>query len=276
LAGLLFDDHGERMTPSHAVKNGKRYRYYVSQSLITQSRGVAPQGRRIPAGDIEHLVAGRMRAFISSEPEVFAAIRSHVDEAAMQKRLIGQATALSRSWPDQSPAEIRGLLRAMVARIELHQDKLDIRLVPERLLEVLAGGPPGPAPASEAAPNVGSLTLSVPVRLTRAGMEIKMLIDGAGARKATPDPSLIKLIAKAQAMQGRLMCGGDTIGAIADDAGVSSSYFTRLVRLSFLAPDITKAIVEGRHPPELTARRLIGDTRLPLDWGEQRTALGFA
>jgi len=31
LAGMLFDGHGNRMTPSHAVKKGTRYRYYVSE-----------------------------------------------------------------------------------------------------------------------------------------------------------------------------------------------------------------------------------------------------
>ena len=62
---------------------------------------------------------------------------------------------------------------------------------------------------------------------------------------------------------------------IAQSAGVSRNYFTRLVKLSFLAPDITTAIVEGRHPPDLTASRLINHTRLPFDWKEQRTALGF-
>ena len=66
------------------------------------------------------------------------------------------------------------------------------------------------------------------------------------------------------------------LGGIADEAGVSSSHFTRLVRLSFLAPDITKAIVEGRQPPGLTARRLMRDIILPLEWGEQRTALGLS
>jgi len=53
LAGLLHDDRGERMTPSHAVKRGTRYRYYVSRSLVTGSRSAAPMGHRIPAGEIE-------------------------------------------------------------------------------------------------------------------------------------------------------------------------------------------------------------------------------
>ena len=60
LAGLLYDDHGDRMTPSHAVMNGKRYRYYVSRALTTRRREAVPNGRRIPAGDIEQIVAYRM------------------------------------------------------------------------------------------------------------------------------------------------------------------------------------------------------------------------
>ena len=55
-----------------------------------------------------------------------------------------------------------------------------------------------------------------------------------------------------------------------------ASYATRLFRLTLLAPDIVSAILGGKHPPELTARKLMGDTRLPLDWNEQRQSLGFA
>jgi hypothetical protein len=46
--------------------------------------------------------------------------------------------------------------------------------------------------------------------------------------------------------------------------------------LTFLAPDITKAILEGRHPEDLNAARLMRSTRFPLSWREQRKALGFA
>ena len=217
-----------------------------------------------------------MLAFLSSEPELFEAIQSHVDGAAEQKRLIEQAAVLSRRWPDQSPAETRGLLRALVTRIELHPDKVDIRLMPERLDEVLAGGYPGLAPASESVQNMATVTLSVPARLKRAGMEMKLIVEGASDRKGTLDPGLIKLIVRARALQERFIRGGNTIGGIAAEAGVSRSHFTRVVRLSFLAPDITKAIVEGRHPPGLTARRLMREILLPLEWGEQRAALGFS
>ena len=56
---------------------------------------------------------------------------------------------------------------------------------------------------------------------------------------------------------------------------MSSSYFTRLLRLSFLAPDITQTILQGRHPVDLNARKLMADTRAPIDWQEQRARLGF-
>ncbi len=60
---------------------------------------------------------------------------------------------------------------------------------------------------------------------------------------------------------------------IAAEQVISSSYVTRLLRLAFLAPDIATAILNGRHPPELTANRLMDDTRLPLDWIAQHERL---
>jgi site-specific DNA recombinase len=63
---------------------------------------------------------------------------------------------------------------------------------------------------------------------------------------------------------------------LAEREGVSRSYFTRLVRLSYLASDITRAILDGRQPRDLTAEKLLEHSRLPLAWHDQRTALGFA
>ena len=60
---------------------------------------------------------------------------------------------------------------------------------------------------------------------------------------------------------------------IAAEQGISGSYVTRLLRLAFLAPDIVTAILNGRHPPQLTANRLMDDTRLPPDWAAQRELL---
>ncbi len=50
---------------------------------------------------------------------------------------------------------------------------------------------------------------------------------------------------------------------------------TRVLHLAYLAPDIVTAILDGRQPAGLSARRLLTGLRLPLDWTEQRQVLGF-
>jgi hypothetical protein len=57
LTGKLFDETGERLTPSHAVKGNRRYRYYVSRSLMKGAAGTSPQGWRIPASEVERNLA---------------------------------------------------------------------------------------------------------------------------------------------------------------------------------------------------------------------------
>src|SRR3954447_12233433 len=57
---------------------------------------------------------------------------------------------------------------------------------------------------------------------------------------------------------------------VAQAENLIPSYVTRLVRLTFLAPDITASILSGRHDPDLTASRLMADTRFPIDWKDQR------
>jgi len=120
--------------------------------------------------------------------------------------------------------------------------------------------------------------LSVPIELRRSGREIKMLIEGPDPfATAKPDARLIKLLIRARRFNATLVdSDGVPFAALAKREGVSPSYFTRLVRLSYLAPDITQAILDGRQPRDLTADKLLAHSRLPLTWHEQRRVLGFA
>jgi hypothetical protein len=87
----------------------------------------------------------------------------------------------------------------------------------------------------------------------------------------------VRLLVRASIIRQRLFEERSlTLEEIAKSEGVVPSYATRLFRLTLLAPDIVNTILNGGHPPELTARRLMDDTRLPLDWNEQRRSLGFA
>jgi hypothetical protein len=120
--------------------------------------------------------------------------------------------------------------------------------------------------------------LSIPVRPRRSGREIKLRIDGTDPfATAKPDARLVKLLIKACRFNAALLSGDAvSFAALAKRGGVSPSYFTRVVRLSHLAPDLTQAILDGRQPRDLTADKLLAHSRLPLAWHEQRTVLGFA
>jgi hypothetical protein len=170
-------------------------------------------------------------------------------------------------------ARKRAVLTALIERIEVRVDQIDIRLRPPRLSALL----------DVAATSVQGVTddeteiLSVPVRLRRAGREIRMVIDGTDPFAVKPDARLIKLLLRARRFKATLAQGeGIPFAALARREGVSRSYFTRLVRLSYLAPDITQAILDGRQPRDLTAEKLLDHSRLPLAWHDQRTMPGFA
>ena len=88
---------------------------------------------------------------------------------------------------------------------------------------------------------------------------------------------MVRLLVKAQHVRASLfLTNGPTISEVAKRKRVGRSYITRVLRLSWLAPDIVRAIVDGRHPPALTAATLIQRSPLPLDWPTQRVVLGFA
>jgi hypothetical protein len=278
LAGLLFDHMGAPMTATHAVKGGKRYRYYVSRRLITETRDASPGAQRIPAGDLEQLVADRLRRWLNDRQELFTTLRQAAalpPGAEEQHRLIRKAEQLAQRWSALSTSEQRGILRSVFTRVEVHQDRIEAHLSPPELRTLLLGDPL-PALASAPAPSAMPLVLSVPATLRRAGREMALLIEGSSP-PPEPNPALIKLIAKAHGV-GHALTNGHflSVAAYAEREGLSKSYVARLVRLVYLAPPIVTAILDGRQPPKLTATRLMQDTRLPLAWAEQEHELGFS
>ena len=277
LAGLIYDDAGAPMTPSHANKKGTRYRYYVSQTLVRGNRRGAPRGRRVPAGDLEALVEDRLWHFLMSAAEVLAAIESVDLDAADRAELLTRSHDLASRWAKIEPPEKRSVLMALVERIDLMRETLEIRILPRRLPSVLGDESNWSDMRRLADEDEPSITFTIPARLKRAGMETRLLIDGDGAGagvRTRRDHSLHRLLAQAHHYQALVMRdGGRTMVELAAEAGVGSSYFTRILRLSFLAPDITKMILRDRQPIELTARHLGSDTRLPIAWKDQRVLL---
>ena len=278
LVGMAFDETGERLTPTHAVKKGTRYRYYVSSSLITGTAASQSNGRRIPAGNLENLVITKLRTFLADKGAILDAIKNKHPVGVGQTRLIGRGREIAEELGKLAPDQVRGTLMALLSRVDIKSDRVEINIPRSRLVALLAARAidvPAQEGQTDSDPN-DILTLTVMARLQRVGREMRMLVENADDQ-TTAYPGLLRIVARAHDIQARLIQNTDlTVHVIAGQERVSANYVYRLLRLPSLAPDIITAIVNGKNPPQLTAKRLMRLTpQIPVDWTAQRKLLGF-
>jgi hypothetical protein len=277
LAGLIFDGDGNRMTPTHAVKSGKRYRYYVSRPLITGARADDAAGLRVPAAEIEHIVTNRIRRVFAEPASVFEIIGAEAGEPLLQQDLMARAAELAAEWARMSPLRMRVILLALVQRVDVRADEVIIHLRPRRLTALLDDRPT--AADSQAIDDEPTLPLTHPVQLRRAGQEVRMVIDHTDpfAPAPKPDPALIRLVVRAHRFHDMLVKHkAGKFNDLAKREKLNRSYFSRLLRIAYLAPDITADILNGHQPAGLTTTALIKRAELPISWCEQRRTFGFA
>jgi DNA invertase Pin-like site-specific DNA recombinase len=278
LVGMAFDETGERLTPTHAVKKGTRYRYYVSTSLITGAARSQSNGRRIPAGNLENLVITKLRTFLADKGAILDAIKNKHPDGVGQTRLIGRGREIAEELGKLAPHRVRGTLMALLSRVDIKPDRVEINIPRSRLVALLAARGidlTTQEGQTDSGPN-DVLTLTVMARLQRVGREMRMLVENTDDQ-TTADPGLLRIVARAHDIQARLIQNTDlTVHVIASQERVSANYVYRLLRLPSLAPDIITAIVNGKNPPQLTAKRLMRLTpQIPVDWTAQRKLLGF-
>ena len=290
LTGILVDAGGQPMTPTHAIKKGVRYRYYVSRRLITGTRGEEENdqatGQRIPAANLERLVVQRLRSFFADPGAVFESLPRRRRDAPSQRLANAAATEIVRALDDRREDAWNMNFRPMIVRVRVGLDRIDVDLSAERLVGRLlqtsndeSGPGKGdylPSCGNKSDPAESVVRLAAPAELKRSGKEMKFIVErDTNARAA--DPSLTRLIVRAHRLMRRLAENpGSTLEDIASRENMGGPYAARLIRLNHLAPDIVAAILDGKQPASLTANKLIADTRLPLDWCAQRTVLGFA
>src|SRR5207244_4170763 len=141
---------------------------------------------RIPAAEIEHVVTSRVRQWLLDPGSIYQATR--LPDSSTQRRLIARAGEIGKSWPELPGTRQRALLTALIERIDVGSNQIDIHCHPTRLaalLDVVTRPSPG---AMEDETQI----MSVPVRRRRCGREIRMLIDGADPfATAKPDARLV-------------------------------------------------------------------------------------
>ena len=213
---------------------------------------------RLPAAELECAVVDAVRSLLTDERTIMAL--PQVEAQAIVRRRHA-AHALATKMEKAGKAELREQLRSLGSAILVHPDRIECSISQRLLVARLDKVPPAPEDDGV------RLALIIRTKVDRRGHNLKLVLRSEKDRPPKVNPTLIQLLCKAEAARAQLFADGE--------ATRRDLKLERLARLAFLAPDIMSAIIEGRHPPALTTRRMMQLPRIPLDWRSQRQALGF-
>lgn len=211
LAGKLFDETGDRLTPSHSRKNGKRLRYYISRRLVKDRSRKHPDAWRLPADQVESLLA--------------ELIKQHLTRPGAAAMLTADLTAAELSvLTEKLQVQFGGKERlALIERVDLRPGSLTVRL-DESMLAKRLGSKPEQI-------NLVELTIEAPFQMRRRGVELKLHL---GAAPAEIDKTLVQNIAKGRSWLA-MVIAGKTFSEIADIEGVSKRRVQDVTNLALLA-----------------------------------------
>ena len=241
LTGRLFDDRGNRMSPTHTNKQGARYRYYVSHALLQNRKAEAGSIARVPAPEIESLMCNGVRRHLGSMAEA------------------GPPTALAD----------RDLIERHVARVIVTPQALEVRLNP-------AGEQAEDPSASEQAPCRPPITIKLPW-IAPSFVAIKGILHAPSTKPAmSPErrDALLAAIAKARGwIEGIRLGRFVSFAEIAEHEAQGERHNRLLAPLALLSPRIIAAIVNATAPTDLTVTGLA--KALPYSWAEQERRIGL-
>ena len=250
LVGKVFDETGDRLTPSHTMKGRKKYKYYVSNRLI---------------GGAKDASAWRLSASML-EKHLATIIADHL-EAHRQRMTLSNNIDLQKSEKTSKlcrriAADLRGAngrcLQDIVANVQISSEAAELNLNQGVIAERLG------LDVDDLNHEVTKVTS--PWQIKRRGIEKRIVI----ANQATgPDSTLITLLDQAHDWVDQLK-RSVPLKIIAEQRGVTPAYIRTRSKLAFLAPRVQEAILRGAIDPEFTANRLT-NMKIPTDWAMQES-----
>ena len=248
LLGKLVDDTGDRLTPTHCTKTGRRHRYYISNRLI--SGGTDPTGWRLPARALETSVTSLIVDHLASaaSDHRLLATPDLRDDVALQRAAEDLVQTLRSPEPD--------LLRAFLVSGTVTPKYVQLSLNKDVLARHLG------VPANKIHPDL--CDVCAPLQLRRRGVETKLVV---GEAKLMPDPTLAKAL-RASHHCAIALRDGTPLKVIAAAANCTGAYIRKRGQLAFLSPKIQLAIRDGTLPVDVTLERILRQ-QIPLDLTHQ-------
>ncbi len=278
LRGLVYDEEGNRFTPSHAVKRGKRYRYYTSQQVIEDVDAALPSPGRIPARELEKVVLAEIKQFLASPDRVVNALDGADDDVASTRYLIDAARKESHLFDSKTHTVLSEWLADVVERIVVQKESIEIRLRREALRVRLLEPEHRSGSRSQAHARDEDLIIwTVQGRFRRRSGEMRLIIPShsQGPDTGRQTTSMLKVVARAHDWVQAILAGEyKDQRAIAAALGVNERYVSNHISAAFLAPKIVEQIVARQDTPNLALPQL--PDVVSLSWREQLARLGSA
>jgi len=249
LIGKVFDETGDRLTPSHSRKNGKRLRYYISHRLVTDKSKKHPEAWRLPAPQLEQAVVQSIRTKFADAAFITKAIR---DIQASEIEVFSAKVANCNSGSSKAKLKVLELVeQATVAPGNLTSTISAVKLAEHLGIDVKRLDPE-------------HLLISTTFRIRRKGVENRIIL---GDAPPEIDHVLISNIVRARNWYVDI-CKGTSFADIAKRDGTSPRRIQALIDLAFLSPATLKQIVLGTQPIGLTTEYLVR-SGFPANWKEQ-------
>lgn len=279
LARKIETQDGQMLTPTHAVKRGVRYRYYVNLRAASKSKAdgnsVQPIAR-IPAAAIERLVTDRLLLLLRSQTELAGLFQPLNLSASRLREVIQKAEEIADLWNSKSAADQRTVLQAVIIKVWLRNDHVELKLSRRSLLqEILAPTAPNASPTyngtehTSADPEDDVVSIKTTNCLEPSGNGLRLLINDPS--QAVPNMQLAPLLGEAFALRETLLNGPhDSIEPMSKALQLGKGYINARIRLTFLSPNLSRKILNGEMPSKLSPTRLLESSKiLPVKWAEK-------
>ncbi|RVQ66403.1 recombinase family protein [Croceicoccus ponticola] len=258
LAGMLYDDTGKPMVPTHTRNHGRRYRYYVTRPSEVGS-GVATS---LPAPDLEAAVRTALAGYLS-DSGMLRKLASDLPTHQLAA-LITHAGYLADGIVSASPSDLREALQSLGFTATINRDGVSASICQSALLQG----------ASIDADDGHRIPIEIPYTFENHGHEQRLRLDPLRSEQARLDEQLLDLLARAFNARDQLLAM-DEVHASSTSA-TEIRHLRRIARVSYLDPVIIKSFLDGTQPRDLTSRKLWRIGTLPIAWHEQKFALGFS
>lgn len=257
LSGKLYDDKGNAMSPSWSTgSSGKIYRYYVSQAIIRKESGKVGKVSKVSLSKLEQFIDNWFSEFLKDKTKIYPYMQQF--GVSKQKEIIKRLP----SYPIT-----RDIEKTLIKRVKLNPNKIEITLYQEQVTELLNAIYENREMRQlkpEELKQENAYT--EPYHIGTIANGEKIIVGHFVEPKKRPNTELIKILNQAYTWNQEIL-DGKTTQEIANREKVCVQYVRRILNLSFLSPNIVRAILNGTQPADCTLKKLLSIKS--SNWHEQ-------